>query len=145
MLSFSFSFFLPQESGIEVISFSCVAHPYCLPNFENGLVFSLPFLMENISKMIVGLLTVVKSNTGDDEVLQAKLESQIKKIEKWNQISLSVQEERLAIFNELRWISESKDDKELFKRAMEVDNNFDMLSPMNKKDPKHNRRHSVYF
>src|SRR2546423_571028 len=95
---------------------------FLLQDFQNGLEFSLPFLMDHMTGMIVGLLKVLRATEGGegDGEAQRRLDAQIRKLEKWNRLSHSVRTEREALFQELRYLSESGSDEELFRRALEV-------------------------
>jgi hypothetical protein len=63
---------------------------------------------------------VVRGAEGGDSAAQERLDAQIRKLEKWNRLSHSVRTEREALFQELRYLSESGSDEELFRRALEV-------------------------
>lgn len=149
---------LDAKEGIRMETLSWTDHPYCLPDFKNGVEFSLPFLITHLrfgfalllhlwgriltsplfSTMIVGLLKVSKGDSTDVDT-QKKIDEQvcgrvfrmhgvlhssarclckISKVEKWNALSRRVRDERQAIFQELRFISESKDSKELFQLSV---------------------------
>ncbi len=98
----------------------CFAFDDRVQDFQNGLEFSLPFLMDHMTRLIVGLLKVVRGAEAGDEEAQRLLDLQIRKLEKWNRLSHSVRTEREALFQELRYLSESGSDEELFRRALEV-------------------------
>ena len=138
---------IKAEGGIEPTQYRSVPHPFELPNFENGLTFSLPFLISHISGLIVGLLKVVQKAESVDNAAVEKLEAQILKLEKWNKMSAKVREERHAIYQELRFLSEAGSKDELFARAMQIDSNVEMMSPVDKPQAgsKQLRRMSSYF
>lgn len=71
-------------------------HPFCLPNFQNAVQFSLPFLITHMSSMIIGLLKQVRADL--DTPAQSKVDAQISKMEKWHTLSRHVREERQALF-----------------------------------------------
>ena len=78
--------------------------------------------MDHMTGLMVGLLKVVRAaegGSGNGEA-QRRLDAQIRKLEKWNRLSHSVRTEREALFQELRYLSESGSDEELFRRALEV-------------------------
>lgn len=139
------------QEGLRFEVMSWEEHPYYLKDFQNGLVFSLPFLMDHMSRMIVGLLRVVKNAAPADEAAQQRLDQQIRKLEKWNTLSHQVRTEREALFQELRYLSESGSEEELFRRAFEVDATVEMMSPLSvqKNDQtdsnRSKRRYSSYF
>jgi serine/threonine-protein phosphatase 2B catalytic subunit len=123
-------------------------HPFMLPDFNNAINFSLPHLIGHMSSMIIGLLKVVRGGAEVDATTKRKLDMQIGKIERWNSLSRKVQDERQAIFQELRYLSESADTAELFARVMEVDASMEMLSPVSaaeKKEHRVKRSTSTYF
>jgi hypothetical protein len=92
---------------------------------------------------------VVRGAEGGDSAAQERLDAQIRKLEKWNRLSHSVRTEREALFQELRYLSESGTDEELFRRALEVDATVEMMSPLNLQKPepdaRSKRRYSSYF
>jgi hypothetical protein len=47
---------LHAHSGLAFSALSWADHPYHLKDFQNGLEFSLPFLMDHMTRLIVGLL-----------------------------------------------------------------------------------------
>ncbi len=105
--------------------------------------------MDHMTSMIVGLLKVVKGEKVVDAEVQRRLDAQIRKLEKWNKLSHAVRTEREALFQEVRYLSESGSDEELFRRALEVDATVEMMSPLNLQKPEGDtrtkRRYSSYF
>lgn len=138
---------IKREGGFQYDHLSWSDHPYLLPNFDNALNFSLPFMITHLSSMIIGLLKVARSDKKVDGAEQKKIDEQIARIEKWNALSRKVRDERQAIFQELRYLAESENPDELFKRVMEVDAFMEMLSPVSAtgKKARANRRLSSYF
>lgn len=74
-------------SGVTFEKLSWTDHPYCLPDFKNGVEFSLPFLITHLGGLIVGLLKAARGDVSADETTKKKIDAQITKIEKWQALS----------------------------------------------------------
>jgi hypothetical protein len=214
-LSLFVSFFESKSNSLSFasVSLTCLVFVF-VQDFQNGLVFSLPFLMDHMSSLIVSLLRAVQKGRPDqpgDDAAAQRLDAQIRKLEKWRTLSheakplvcallsllllfgwlfcllvccclfvvlsvlfvivitvlfvlfclsvlmcvvSQVRTEREALFQELRYLSESGSSEELFRRAVEVDATVEMMSPMSVKqatnqtaeaEARSKRRYSSYF
>lgn len=56
-----------KEDSYEFVQTVHVGHPYYLPNFMDGLTYSLPFVMENLSRLAEDLITICLPKA-DEEV-----------------------------------------------------------------------------
>jgi hypothetical protein len=52
------AFMMMKEDSYEFVQTVHVGHPYYLPNFMDGLTYSLPFVMENLSRLAEDLITI---------------------------------------------------------------------------------------
>ena len=52
------AFMMMKEDSYDFVQTVHVGHPYYLPNFMDGLTYSLPFVMENLSRLAEDLITI---------------------------------------------------------------------------------------
>ena len=52
------AFMLMNEDSYEFVQTVHVGHPYYLPNFMDGLTYSMPFVMENLSRLAEDIMSI---------------------------------------------------------------------------------------
>ena len=52
------AFMLMNEDSYEFVQTVHVGHPYYLPNFMDGLTYSMPFVMENLSRLAEDIISI---------------------------------------------------------------------------------------
>jgi hypothetical protein len=55
-----------KEDVYEFVQTVHVGHPYYLPNFMDGLTYSLPFVMENLSRLAEDIITICLPKADED-------------------------------------------------------------------------------
>jgi len=55
-----------ERSNFQFMTFKYVPHPFYLPNFMNGISYSIPFIAENLAKLWTPFLKMLK-NAEDEE------------------------------------------------------------------------------
>ncbi len=72
------AFMLMHEDRYEYKQTVHVGHPYYLPNFMDGLTYSLPFVMENLSRLAEDIMSICLPK--QDEVVPADEQEEVERL-----------------------------------------------------------------
>jgi serine/threonine-protein phosphatase 2B catalytic subunit len=67
-----------ENNSLNIQQYSSAPHPYCLPDFMNAIGWSIPFLCEKITEMLMHILNVQSSDTDSKAPIIASEENVMK-------------------------------------------------------------------
>ena len=94
-------------------------HPYRLPNFLNGVSFTLPLVYENIEKLFLGFFQIEKRDS---------FKGIVESITKWDESVKQVREQRKAFLEQIAQFRLTSEE-DSFEKAQEFDKVLETKHP----------------